>query len=297
MSRRFALRPIAAAALALSGGCDTITSDFGSFFDSFNPPTPAQAAQWAADANDAENQRRGIALLASAPWGGAEPYVRLYRLYVEEPTDPLVKAFSIRALGRHGDASDAVLVAKQLESPNRLVRLEAAKALQRLHDPQVADSIWKRLIDEAEEDQIRTELAIALGQYPSDPVLQALIRSLDQRELAVNWAALDSLHSLTGRDLGLDQQAWLAWREAGGQFPPGDRFLYPTFTRPRRVMDYLLFWVPLEFEDPGVPVGTPGSGPRRTYEGDSLPPVPEDFRLPELAPSAPAETAPVADRP
>lgn len=288
------VRPTTACAAALlllaAGGCDTISSDFGSLFESFNPPTPAQAALWAADTNDPENQRRGIALLAGAPWGGAEPYVRLYRLYVEEQTDPLVKAFSIRALGRHGDATDAKLVAGQLASTNRLIRLEAARALQRLHDPAVADAIWKVLVDEAEDDRIRVELAIALGQYRTDSVFQALVRTLDQRELAVNLAALDSLQTMTGRDFGLDRAAWLAWRDTqGGQFLAGERYLYPTFVRDLRFMDYILFWIPVTFEPPGVPVGTPGSGPRRTYQGDELPP--EEFRVPERATpdAAPAE--------
>lgn len=269
------------ALLALPSGCDTIGSDFEAFTESFNPPTPAQAATWAVDTSNPENQRRGIALLASAPWGGAEAYQKLYRLYVEEQTDPLVKGFAVRALGRHGDASDAPLVVKELNSQYRPVRLEAAKALQRLHDPAAADAIWKKLIDQTEDSEIRTELAIALGQYPTDAVFQALIAALDHRELAVNLAALDSLQTITGKDFGLDQRAWNQWRASVGTaqaFRTDDRFLYPTFRREKGLMDYVLFWIPLTFEEPGMPVGTPSTGPRRTYGGEEQPAG--DFRLP-----------------
>jgi hypothetical protein len=281
--------------LLFVGACDTISSDLDAFTETFNPPTPAQAAAWAVDTTNPENQRRGIALLASAPWGGAEPYQQLYRLYIEEPTDPLVKSFALRALGRHGDANDAPLVAKQLESPFRLVRLEAAKALQRLHDPTVADPMWKKLVDQTEESEIRAELAVALGQYPTDAVFQALIAALDHRELAVNLAALDSLQTMTGKDFGLNQAEWIAWRGQGGAQAPSaaifrtdERFMYPVFRRPKGVMDYILFWVPLTFEDPGLPIGTPSTGVRRTYEGEEQP-APE-FQLPviEKTPEAPA---------
>lgn len=272
-------------------GCDTISSDFQAFTETFNPPTPLEAATWAVDTNDAENQRRGIALLASAPWGGAETYKKLYRMYVEENSDPLVKAFAIRALGRHGDASDAALVAKQLDSEFHIVRLESAMALQRLHDPTVADILWKRLVLAGEESDIRTEIAIALGQYPTDPVFQALVAALDQRELAVNLAALDSLQTLTGQDLGLDRPAWLAWRTSTTTpFRQDEPFLYPTFRRKKDWTDYLVFWAPLTFEDPGLPQGVTATGTLRTYEGEQ---APDDFKLPERdEPPAAAPTSP-----
>jgi len=273
-------------------GCDTISSDFGSFADSFSPPTPLQAATWAVDTTDPENQRRGVALLASAPWGGAEAYVRLYRLYVEENSDPLVKAFALKALGRHGDAADASLVAKQLTSPYRIVRLEAARSLQRLHDPRVADTIWPRLIDETEDAEIRLELAVALGQYPKESVFQALVAALDQRELGVNWSALDALETLTGEDFGLDKQAWLSWAAATPKaFADRETYLYPVFRRNLDFIDYVVFWQPVVFEDPGVPIGMRLVGPRRTYEGE---PPPEGVALPGPASPAPDATKPAA---
>ena len=47
-----------------------------------------------------------------------------------------------------------------------------------------------------EIESIQIELAIALGQYPSDASFQALVRSLDNRSLALNLAAADSLRVL-----------------------------------------------------------------------------------------------------
>ncbi|MEY3143565.1 MAG: hypothetical protein RLY21_2058 [Planctomycetota bacterium] len=273
-----------AIALATLGGCDTIQSDFSQFTDSFSQPTPAEAAQWAADPNDRENARRGTVLLANAPWGGAAPYLKMYRLYAEDSLDPLVRAAALQALGRHGDASDAPLVAKSLASPFRQVRLAAAKALQRLHDPSVADTLWPRLVDRAEDSDVRTEIAIALGQYQTPAVFQALVAALSQRELAVNVAALDSLRMLTGQNLGLEEDDWLRYyASTTTPFASGRTYLYPTFVRQLDVWDHLIFWMPTVFETPNTPVGMKVLGARRTDDAPAT--DGEAARTPSAAPT------------
>lgn len=266
-------RAIAAAVLGgVLCGCDTIGGDIDNFFRDLSPPTPAEAAAWASDLDDPENQRRGITLLSTAVWGGDEAYVRLYRLYVEEPTDPQVKAIAIRALGRWGEPSDAPAIAGFLTSPLLQVRLEAAKALQRLHNPAAVDRIWIRLVDDDEDPLVRAELAIALAQYPGDRSFQALCLALDARELLVNLAAADSLRILTGEDLGLDRARWLAWyRSTPRPFEAEEIFLYPVFTRTITIWDRLAFWNPVVFEVPAAPRGVEARGLRRTYD-------PEPFR-------------------
>ncbi|MGA0873592.1 MAG: HEAT repeat domain-containing protein [Phycisphaerales bacterium] len=247
-------------------GCDSLQSDVDSFFSDLSPPTPAQAAAWASDLNDPENQRRGLSLLSNAPWGGDEPYVRLYRLYVDEPTDPLVKATAVQALGRWGDSKDAAKIADFLASPASLVRLSAAKALQRLHDPAVTDRIWIRLVDENEDALVRVELAIALAQYPGDRSFQALCLALDARELVVNLAAADSLRILTGQDFGLDRRTWLAWYASTAKpFASEEVFLYPTFTRKITFLDRLAFWKSYVFETPAPPRGMDENELESTY--------------------------------
>jgi hypothetical protein len=254
------------ALLAPLAGCDSLQSDVDSFFSDLSPPTPAQAAAWASDLNDPENQRRGLSLLSNAPWGGDEPYVRLYRLYVDEPTDPLVKATAVQALGRWGDSKDAAKIADFLASPASLVRLSAAKALQRLHDPAVTDRIWIRLVDENEDALVRVELAIALAQYPSDRTFQALCLALDARELVVNLAAADSLRILTGQDFGLDRRTWLAWYASTAKpFASEEVFLYPTFTRKITFLDRLAFWKSYVFETPAPPRGMDENELESTY--------------------------------
>ncbi|MEY3768603.1 MAG: hypothetical protein RLZZ11_1673, partial [Cyanobacteriota bacterium] len=151
---------------------------------------------------------RGISLLSNSVFGGTEAYVKLYRFYVQEERDPLVQAASIEALGRHGTTEDATLIAERLDSSFFQVRLAAAAALQRLHNERVAEAMWRRLVAEQEESDIRVELAIGLGQYPRDDVFQALATALDQSELAVNLASLDSLAKAPGMGPGLARVVW-----------------------------------------------------------------------------------------
>ena len=254
MARRSIATLVSTLVLLTVAACDTASSDFANFTDSFSPPTPQQAGRWAVDQYDAENQRRGTLLLANAPWGGTSTYTDMYRLYIELNTDPLVRAAALEAIGRHGEGDDAELVARQLKDKSIQVRIAAAKALQRLHNPAVTGTICSRLIDEGEESSVRVELAIALGQYPSDDVFQALAATLDARELTVNLAALDSLHLLTGKDFGLDRPLWLSWyRSTKTPFTGQLQYLYPTYQRAKGFWDHIMFWSPLVFEKPGVP--------------------------------------------
>ena len=237
-------------------GCDALNEDINDFTEKFTPPSPFQAAVWASDFNDPGLQRKGVILLSNASFGGDRTYVDLYRVLAIESPDPLVRSSGIRALGRWGVPADAVAISDQLENDYRQVRLEAAIALQRIHEPSIEDRIWRRLIDEDEDEAIRIELAIALGQYPTDSAFQALALALEDRSLALNLAAADSLLILTGRDFGVDAPAWLSWYDStDSAFAGVETFLYPTFQRPITFFERLAFWAPVDFEKPAVPRG------------------------------------------
>ena len=250
------LRPAAGAVALALAACDQMSSDFGDASNSLFPPSPAEAGRWAVDDGDPENQRRGVLLLGNAGFGGEPVYVNLYRLYIEENSDPVVKATAIQALARHAVPDDALLIAKQLDSKVEQIRVAAAKALQRVHNERVADQLWKRMIQEDEVPSVRVELAIALGQYPTRDVFEALCSSLDDRELAVNLAAANSLRIMTGADFGFDAALWRGWADrTPGALRRDVPYYYPTFERELGFGDYLMFWSIPTFEEPGVPAG------------------------------------------
>jgi hypothetical protein len=252
---------------ALVGGCDTFGSDFNAFVQTFNPPSPAEAAEWALDPYDAENRRRGTTLIQNAPWGGSEVYLRMYRDRVENETDPQVLAISLRGLGRWGTPADATLIATRLTDRSTQVRWEAAKALQRLHNPAVIEALARTLVNEEENVDVRTAAAIALGQYATDRSFQALALALDSRELAVDEAAMGSLEVLTDQRFGPDRAVWLGWySESASPFSLQQPFNYPVYLRKLGILDYLAFWDLPQFETSGPPAGLRNEGAKSTYE-------------------------------
>lgn len=257
-----------------AAGCETISQDFGDLAKGFMPPTPAEAARMAIDPDDPDRRREGTLLLANAPFGGTDVYLAMYRDYVEHETNPLVKAVAIRALARHGTPDDAALLAARLEDPNVQVRWEAAKGLQRLHDPSSVPALLETLRDIEEHADVRVAAAIALGQYPEDRAAQGLIAALDARELSVNRAAERSLGLLTGQDLGTDPRAWFTWYTAhtADAFAGRQEYLYPTYQREDTWLERIAFWTSRQEEQPAAPAGLRPSSERRTYEdGDEEP--------------------------
>lgn len=257
------------AAVFGSAGCQSIGSDVEDAFGGLFGPSPTEAVVWTTD-TDPDLRRRGVLLLGNAVFGGEEPYVRLYRDYAVNERNPLVKAAAIRALARHGEVADARIIAAQLTHENRQVRWEAARGLQRLHEPAVVPDLLERLRDPDEDVQVRVAAATALGQYGSDRAFQGLVGALEAPELAVNQAAAASLRQLTGRDIGIDPTAWLRWYRDAAADPQrlagAGSYRYPTYERDLGFFEQLAFWNPPVREFPGPPLGLDPSDSRRTYQ-------------------------------
>ena len=263
---RFMMASLGLGLAALTAGCESFSQDLNDFTTGLLPPSPTEAVAMAVD-QDADKRRRGTLLLANSPFGGNPPYLALYRDHVRNEPNPLVKAVSIRALAKHGAPDDATFIAPLLTHDNLQVRWEAAKGLQRLHQPRVIQPIIEGLLREDEHTDVRIALAGALGQYPEDRVFQALVAVLDDRSLAVNVSASSSLTALTGVDHGLDSAAWYAWYNAATDpFAAQQDYLYPTYDRPESWLEQLAFWSHRVVEYPAPPAGLEPQSQRRTYD-------------------------------
>jgi hypothetical protein len=267
-----------AAMLVVGAGCDTIGQDFNDLAAAIKPVSPSEAARDMLDPYDADKRRIGTVLISNAPWGGVEIYVKAYRDMVLNERDPIVKATAIRALARWGEPEDAVRIAPYLIDENVQVRWEAAKGLQRLHNPVVVPDLLKCLATEGEHPDVRVAAGSALAQYPEDRVFQGLVGALDARELAINTTAELSLHTLTGESLGIDPPAWLAWyadaSRRGEAFAGEADYFYPTYWREDTIWEKLAFWSSRNFETPNQPAGLRPSSEKRTYEDSVEPPPP-----------------------
>lgn len=218
---------------------------------------PADAARDMVNPYDADKRFRGTTLIANAPFGGEDVYVKLYAEMVKSDPDVGVRAVAARALALHGGPEHAESIARLLKEKERLPRLEAARALQRLHNPKVIDDLVTAVDYRKEFDaEVRAQAAIALGQYAENKVVQALIAAVDDDSLSVSRAARGSLKTLTGEDLGEDIKPWLAWfNQTKTPFAGRTQYVYPVFSREKYWVEYLPFVQPPPNEIASVPAG------------------------------------------
>lgn len=224
-----------------------------------SPPSPEAMVQLAADETNPDNRQRGILLLANSPFGGEAVYMRFYESAINDD-DARVRAASARALGYHGLSSHAETLGERLRSDESdIVRLECARALQRLHNSAVVDTLIGSLNPQAERNaDVREASAIALGQYRDTRVVQSLIGALQDRDLRVNVASAGSLTLLTGQELGTDPSLWLDWTRASGDwFAGAQRYTYPVFRRKARWWEYVVPWAYPPNEVASEPIGMP----------------------------------------
>ncbi|MCW5776265.1 MAG: HEAT repeat domain-containing protein [Phycisphaeraceae bacterium] len=255
----------AAAALALFA-CETPDELRGatSLIQVAQPISPEQAARMAIDPYEADNRYRGTMLLANSWFGGEPIYVELYADHLDDD-DANVRVAAVRAIGIHGSPDHVPKVVALLSDPDDRVRLEAARTLQRLHNPVAVGPLidhirepepTRGVFDGEADARVRAEAAHALGQYADPRVLQPLIAALDDRNLAVNTAALHSLRTLTGEDHGFDRRAWLTWfNQTSSPFAGRTAYVYPVFNRDRTLIEFLPFVPPPPNEPQSTPVG------------------------------------------
>ncbi|MEZ6241519.1 MAG: HEAT repeat domain-containing protein [Phycisphaerales bacterium] len=249
-----------ASSLTGCGYLDNVKPGAKSLFDVVKPTeTPAEAADMALDQYNPDSRYRGTLLLSNAAFGGSDIYIELYEDAARDE-DAGVRWAGVRALGVHGSPEHVpLLIERLIKDPDRLVRAEAARALQRIHNPVAIDPLLQAIRLKSEsEPEVRAAAADALGQYAERRVVQGLIAALNDPALVVNHATLKSLRTLTGQDFGLETRAWLDWVDSTDDlFAARTPYTYPAFQRDKRLLEYFPFMSQPPNETPSTPVGLP----------------------------------------
>ena len=248
-----------AGVLLAATGCAGPNNDSDVFSDLMQPfikPTPSQVAREAFNVYDADKRRRSVALISASSFGHEQPYVRMYRLLIDDQ-DPTVRASCAHALGLHGTAEDALIIIPLLHDSTGFVRWEAAKALQKLHNDQAIRPLIETLTEDEDAD-VRMAAATALGQYPNLAVYNALVGALSYRDFGVVQASADSLALLTGEDLGTDGVAWLdfaADNPGARLFANQQLYTYTPYQKPPGRLQKMKFWEEKDPIRPQIPTG------------------------------------------
>lgn len=230
-----------ACGLALAG-CSRGNRDLRGLVSGLMPPSPGQTARDAFNVYDADLRRGSVAALSAAPFGGEQPYVRTYRLLLDDP-DPTVRAACANALGLHGEPEDVDRLIPRLADDVTFVRWEVAQALQKLYNPNAVRPLITALGSDPDAD-VRMASAAALGQYPDLRVFNALVGALEDQHYSVVVAAQQSLRTLTGADLGVEGSQWLTFQEERKTdlFTGGRAYTWQPYQRPWGTLDRMAFW-------------------------------------------------------
>ena len=250
-------------AMMVATGCvsgqNVYPGSLGEMITPLMPKSPGQIARDARDGlvnNDPDKIRRSIALLSSASWGGEEAYLALYRLVSQYPDDT-VQTTGIRALGRHGTPDDVPLIVIKLKRGADYVRWEAARSLQRIHNPVAINPLIATTKRVDEQVDVRLAAIGALGQYPKSEVFDALVGALNDRHFAVRHSAQKSLKILTGQRFGPDTGTWLSWRKKNQDslFKLGQTYVWQPYSKPPTFWDKAKFWKKRRSIPPRRPTG------------------------------------------
>ncbi|MFG0248690.1 MAG: HEAT repeat domain-containing protein [Phycisphaeraceae bacterium JB051] len=237
-------------------GCEVIDSTGSAIDNMISPPTPSEEARNVFNVYDPDIRRRALNNLSASPFGGEGPYVRLYRLLIDDP-DPTVRAAAVKALGLHGEVKDVPLITIRLGDPADMVRWEASKALQKIHNPEAIKPLINAMNKDTDAD-VRMACADALGQYATPEVYGALVAALDDERYGVALAASESLSTITGQELGDQASAWIEYRESNGTnlFANQKTYMWQPYTPPRGFISKLQFWKKAQEAKPAqTPVG------------------------------------------
>jgi hypothetical protein len=195
----------------ISSGCATTGRMWESLTNTVEGETPKKWVRQMEDPDFADERRAGITKLVKQDYARRPPYTTRYRQIAELDSDYTVRAAAIRALNISRDASATPTFIRGLNDKSDLVRLEAAKALANIPDPNAAADLTRVLQNPAENKDVRIAAADALRHYADITVARTLAGTLGAREFGIAWQARRSLRTMTRQDFHYDEAAWLQY--------------------------------------------------------------------------------------
>lgn len=142
---------------------------------------------------------------------------QLARQIQVEP-DPLVRQAVVTSIAAFRTPMAQQVLEAGLNDENAAVRVACCRALGKRADTQSVPALANALHADKDVD-VRLAAVEALGKIKSPDAQKALGLALDDHDPAMQYAAVQSLKAVTGRDYGPDVQAWKQVA-AGGAPPP-----------------------------------------------------------------------------
>lgn len=131
--------------------------------------------------------------------------------------DPLVRQAITGSIAEFRTPMAQQVLEAGLGDENAAVRQTCCRALGRRAEAVSVTSLSNALHSDKDID-VRLAATEALGKINTPEAIKALAVALDDRDPALQYAGVQSLKAITGRDYGPDVQAWK--QVAAGQSPP-----------------------------------------------------------------------------
>ncbi|HSU67529.1 MAG TPA: HEAT repeat domain-containing protein [Tepidisphaeraceae bacterium] len=173
--------------------------------------TPRRAVNQMQDKNSADNRRNGLNRLMEYPYTHRPPYTKVYEGMATLDKDPTVRAAAVRACNRSRDHKATPVFIKALSDSSEMVRLEGAKGLANIPDPNAATPLVAIANNPDEDRDVRIAAIDAVKYYHTLEVARVLSGLLTDHDFSICWQARRSLVYLTHKDFGYDQGAWLGY--------------------------------------------------------------------------------------
>lgn len=109
------------------------------------------------------------------------------------------------------DPQKVAFYLKQLESEDSTVQSKVMRSLEKIENPKTIQALIDALRNHS-DPKTRANAAKALAVIKNTCVTAPLIESLRDQDSSVRFAAYMSLMRITGKNHGLDYEAWKKWR-------------------------------------------------------------------------------------
>jgi HEAT repeat protein len=121
--------------------------------------------------------------------------------------DALIRVEVVRALQKYQTPTASAAIVSAMKDQETDVRVAACEALGRRGGPELVTVLVGALRGDVDVD-VRLAAARALGQSHDPAAIQALGGALDDKDPAMQYRAVLSLKSATGKDFGNDVKRW-----------------------------------------------------------------------------------------
>jgi hypothetical protein len=126
---------------------------------------------------------------------------------LQNESSPTMKRELTRALGRFETPLADAALTMALADPDAAIRRMAVESWALRRTPQAVEALGKTLASDTDLD-VRMAAARALGAYNDRAAIESLGVALDDPDPALQFCAIQSLRTATGRDYGGDVAAW-----------------------------------------------------------------------------------------